>query len=43
VNRPWDLDGNLAFKPGVGGAIHLPHPAFPYLCGEVVHAEALAR
>jgi hypothetical protein len=41
--RRWqDLDRDLTFQPGVGGAIHLPHAALADLRGDVVDAETCA-
>ena len=41
--RWWqDLDRDLAFQPGVRRPIHLTHPAFADLRGDVVSAEACA-
>ena len=37
-----NLDGDLTFQPGVGGPIHLPHPAFANLRDDFVDAEARA-
>ena len=34
-----NLDRDLAFQLGVGGPIHLPHPAFADLFGDFVDAE----
>ena len=41
--RRQNLDRNLAFQLGIGGPIHLPHPAFADLRGHFVDAEAGAR
>jgi hypothetical protein len=41
--RRQDLDRDLAFQPGIGGPIYLPHPAFADLLGDFVDAEARAR
>ena len=41
--RGWqDLDRDLTFEPGVRRPVHLTHPAFADLRGDVVNAEACA-
>src|SRR5262245_38486021 len=40
--RREDLDRDLTFQSGVGGAIHLPHAALADLRGDVVDAKTFA-
>ena len=40
--RRENLDGDLAFEPGVGGPEHPSHSAFADLRGDFVDAEACA-